>query len=208
MTQLEKLYHAINSLKELGVELPKQLIENTNQVEEEIIKNEVFPALSRAISPIINQIQRELVLVVEYIPEEPLQVKMTRKRSFNLTELTSDSSLDDPAEKIKSFTIPPHTKSKKTNLLVEFEDGTRLENQVAAVTFCKVIEKIGAERVAALNITQYGINIVSRKKDDFYNQRQVRGGWYVLTHSSTANKKTLLENIASQLGIKLKVTIP
>ena len=58
MTKLEKLYNAIQSLKELGVDLPDKLIEDTNQVEEDIIKDEVIPALAKAIDPIIGQIQR------------------------------------------------------------------------------------------------------------------------------------------------------
>ena len=85
MTKLEQLYNSIENLKELGVQLPDKLIEETNRVEEEIIQNEVIPALSKAIDPIINQIQRELVLVIDYLPNEPLQVKMTRKRSFKIT---------------------------------------------------------------------------------------------------------------------------
>jgi hypothetical protein len=82
MTKIEQLYNSIQTLKELGVQLPQGLIEETNRVEEEIIKNDIIPALAETISPIIGQIQRGIVLVVEYTPNEPLSVKLTRKRSF------------------------------------------------------------------------------------------------------------------------------
>src|SRR5690606_35209520 len=120
MTQLEKLYNAIESLKELGVALPQELIENTNMVEEEIIQNEVIPALSEAIEPIISQIQRELILVVEYVPDEPLQVRMTRKRSFKIPEPMDATPVSTNAvNNERKFTIAPHSKSKKTNLRSE-----------------------------------------------------------------------------------------
>ncbi|MBL7817262.1 MAG: winged helix-turn-helix domain-containing protein [Saprospiraceae bacterium] len=86
MTKIEQLYNSIQTLKELGVQLPQGLIEETNRVEEEIIKNDIIPALAETISPIIEQIQRGIILVVEYVPNEPLTVKLTRKRSFAIPE--------------------------------------------------------------------------------------------------------------------------
>lgn len=177
MTKLEQLYNAIQNLKELGVQLPEKLIEETNRVEEEIIQNEVIPALSDAIEPIISQIQRELVLVVEYIPDEPLQVKMTRKRSFKLTE--EEDRLTAKRKEFKKeerYTLAPHTKSKWTNLFVEFPDGTVIQNRFAYQTLCDVIEKAGAEKVMTLGIRQSGIDLVSRKEDDFYQQHKIKGG--------------------------------
>src|SRR5690606_29748805 len=107
---------------------------------------------------------------------EPLQVKMTRKRSFRLSEAEEESVAGKKdLKKEKSFTISPHTKSRKKNMVVTFPDGTRLENQFAYQTFCQAIEKIGAEKITSLNIKQSGINIVSRTKDEFYNQHQIRG---------------------------------
>jgi hypothetical protein len=50
------------------VRLPEELIDETNRVEEEIIKNEVIRALAKAINPIISQIQRELLLILEIDP--------------------------------------------------------------------------------------------------------------------------------------------
>jgi hypothetical protein len=94
MTKLEKLYNAIQELKEPGVKLPEELIEETNRVEEEIIKNEVIPTLSDAIDPIISQIQRELLLThsstemkknhIEYISRElGLNLKVKNHNSTN-----------------------------------------------------------------------------------------------------------------------------
>jgi len=208
MTKLEKLYNSIENLKELGVQLPDKLIEETTRVEEEIIQKELLPALSSAIDPIISQIQRELVLVIDYIPNEPLQVRMTRKRSFKLSEEEDVLIGNSKSEKKEtSYTITPHTKSKKTNLEVTFPDGTKLKNRFAYQTFCKVIEKIGPEKVRELGVKQSGIELISKKEDEFYNQHKIKGGLWIVTHSSTAQKKAHLEEISKNLGLKLKVKI-
>lgn len=208
MSKLEKLYNSIANLKELGIKLPKELLEETDRVEEEIIKNEVIPALSDAIEPIITQIQRELVLVVDYIPNEPLQVRMSRKRNFKMGE-------EDRAEPLKrkefkkeqTYTIAPHTKSKKTNLEVVMPDGSVISNRFAYQTFCEVIERLGPEKVAALGLRQSGIDLVSKVEDDFYQQHRIRGGYLVLTHSSTEQKKKHLDEISTLLNIKCSVAI-
>lgn len=209
MTKLEQLYNSIENLKELGVQLPEKLIEETNRVEEEIIQNEVIPALSKAIDPIINQIQRELVLVIDYIPNEPLQVKMTRKRSFKFApEEESEELLKRaPFKKETSYTISPHTKSKKTNLTVIFPDGIVISNRFAYQSLCEAIEKIGPKNVAQLNIIQSGIPLVSKEQDDFYQQHQIKDGYLVLTHSSTVAKRNHLEDISRRLNLNLKVKI-
>ena len=206
MTKLEQLYNSIQSLKELGVKLPEKLIEETNRVEEEIIQKEVIPALSDAIAPVISQIQRELLLVVEYIPDEPLQVKMTRKRSFKFPE--EEEALVTKRKEFKkerSYTMVFHGKSPRTNLIVTFPDGTEINNRYAYQTLCDVIDRVGAERVAALGIRQSGIDLVSKTEDDFYQQHKINGGYFVITHSSTETKKNHIEEISKRLKLNLKV---
>ncbi len=208
MTKLEKLYNSIENLKELGVQLPDKLIEETTRVEEEIIQDELLPALSNAIDPIISQIQRELVLVIDYIPNEPLQVRMTRKRSFKFPE-EEEKMLGNTksVQKETSYTVAPHTKSKKTNLEVAFPDGTKIKNRFAYQTFCRAIEKMQPEKVQELGLKQSGIDLISKDEDEFYNQHKIKGGFWVVTHSSTQQKKHHLEEISKRLGIKLKVKI-
>ncbi|OMP29699.1 hypothetical protein [Mangrovimonas sp. DI 80] len=208
MTKLEKLYNSIQSLKELGVQLPDELIEETNRVEEEIIKNEVIPALSNTIEPVIQQIQRELLLIVEYVPDEPLQVKMTRKRSFKFAE--EEYKLEAKKKQFKkehTYTISPHTKSKKTNLVVSFPDGSTITNRFAYQTLCEVIDKVGAENVTPLGLVVSGVELVSLKEDDFYSQHKVKGGYLVMTQTSTQVKKNLLDEISRRLNLNLTVEI-
>jgi hypothetical protein len=209
MTQLEKLYQSIQNLKELGVQLPDKLIDETNRVEEEIIKNDIIPALAKTISPVINQIQREIVLVVEYVPDEPLSVKLTRKRS-----LTIPAELDNTTDKKQkafsereTYTISPHSKSSKTTLRVTFPDGKSFSHRFAYDTLLDTIKNIGYDKVKELNILCSGVPLVSNTKDDYYTQHELTKGIFVMTHSSTRSKKEQLDEISKRLGLGLKVEI-
>lgn len=208
MTKLQKLYSSIESLKELGVKLPPELIEETNRVEEEIIMNEVIPTLEKEINPIISQIQRELVLVIDYIPNEPLQVRLTRKRSLKLTE--EEEKIFEKnvrTRKETGYTITPHTKSKKTNLQVIFPDGTTISNHFASDTLLQAIERIGSDKVRKLQLIQGGIGLVALEEDEFYRQNKTKDGFWLNTHSSTAQKKKQSDEISRRLDLNLKVKI-
>lgn len=78
MSRLSDLYQARKTLRKEGIskdDLEKQL----EELEENIIKEEILPVLTDKIEPILAQIERPLVLVVEYTPNEPLSVKLSRK---------------------------------------------------------------------------------------------------------------------------------
>jgi hypothetical protein len=111
------------------------------------------------------------------------------------------------AEKKTKRTIASSPKSKKTRLSVTFPDGTCIERNFAYETFLDIIERVGASSVARLNIRWVGLPLVSKEKDDFYNQHEISGGWYVVTHSATITKRQQLEKISKELGLNLKIEI-
>lgn len=87
MSRLSKLYQTMENLKELVLSINEDLIQEANELEEEIIKKEILPVLSKTIEPALQPVKRELVLVVDYVPEQPLSVHLSRKRNF-AAELT------------------------------------------------------------------------------------------------------------------------
>lgn len=209
MSKLQELYEAIHKLKELGIDLPTKLILDTNRLEEEIIKNEIIPKLANSIDPIINQIQREITLVVEYVPGKDLEVKLTRKRSITIPEeyehKISGEFGDRPRERKYSFSKP--NKSKRTNLRITFEDGTVIFREAASQALIDVILKIGIEKVRDLRLTHNGVPLVDNKLNGFYQQHQVRPGIYIITHSSTLTKRDLILEIAERTNTALEVEI-
>ena len=61
--------------------------------------------------------------------------------------------------------------------------------------------------MASLNIKWLGLPLVSKQKDDFYNQHEISGDWLVVTHSATITKRQQLEKISKQLNLGLKIVI-
>lgn len=78
-SKLEQLYSSIENLENLGLELKETLQAEILKCEENIIKKEILPAISQDLTSKLSVIRRNLVLVVEYTPGEPVKVALSRK---------------------------------------------------------------------------------------------------------------------------------
>ncbi len=209
MTKLEKLYASIKGLQELGLPLNEETLRAADDLEEQLIKTEILPAMSKDIEPRLSQIQRELVLVVEYKPGIPISVALSRKT--NIAELLDAKILEqDPQaehKKGKKHEKPIERINGKTVLRVTFPDGTVIADKKAKITFAETIKRIGLMKVRNLGISFCHVPIVSNTLDSKYGQAQipVGDGLYVMTHSSTHDKKKQLDKISQELGLRLKV---
>ena len=208
MTKLNKLYSTILNLKELGLELGEDLLRQTEELEQDIIKNEILPVISDKIEPIISQIQRELVLVVDYVPNEPLSVRISRKSSLTKEMETIDITPDPQVEhNIGTSKRAFAPKSAKTNLRVTIPNGRVIENRFAYETLYEIVQLAGVDRVRALGIIQCGVQLISNTKDNYYNQKDIGDGLYLITHSSTIQKRQQIERISNDLNLDLKIEI-
>ena len=54
MTKLEKIYSIIENSREVGVKLSKDVLQQVEELEEGIIKEEILPALGNDIAPHIE----------------------------------------------------------------------------------------------------------------------------------------------------------
>ena len=208
MSRLSDLYKAMETLRKEGVST-EDLEQKVGSLEEDIIKKEILPIVTQTIEPALKQVQRELVLVVNYHPGEPISVSLSRKA--NIAELIDAKLLEqDPQVEHRDGTKrrnPVEHINEKSVLRVTFPDGTVIEDKKAKMTFTKTIQKLGLMRVRNLGIAFCGVPIVSNTLDKKYGKTQVpvEGGLYVMTHSSTRDKKKMLDKIAIRLGIKLIV---
>ena len=210
MSKLETLYNSIEGLKELGLPLNEETLKAVDNLEEELIKNEVIPRLSGSIEPIITQIKRPIVLVVDYVPGESLSVRLTRKRVILDETETKEYSLAPKTKEREKKTVKTITSSPKstwTGLMVSFPNGKVINNRYAYETLIEVVERVGVQKVEALKLKHLGLDFISKNKDDFYNQHELPGGYLILTHSSTDKKKRQIEDISQKLKLGLKVEV-
>lgn len=212
MSRLSKLYQAMDTLASEGLELSPEQEAQLRKAEEEIIQKEILPVLTEKIEPVLAQIERELVLVVDYVPGAPLKVSLSRKR--NISDVLGDAVEILPDPQVPHRTVGPQKAkkddiAKKTRLRVIMPDGTKIERKAAKDTFVEVIRKIGVDRVRPIGLKFCKVPIVSNTRDEKYGKAQVsvEGGWLILTHSSTFDKKKQLDKIAKALHLHLKVEV-
>jgi hypothetical protein len=89
-------------------------------------------------------------------------------------------------------------------LRVTFPDGSVIFHEKAAYTLIEVVEHVGADRIAELNLNIEGQPLVSKNRCKF-TQHEINGGWRVTTHSNTAKKKQIIERVSDMLQLDLIV---
>ena len=211
MSRLSDLYKAMETLRKEGLSLNEDLERQVSELEENIIKKEILPIVTETIEPALKQVQRELVLVVDYHPGKPISVSLSRKT--NITELIEAKRLEaDPEVNHKEFGPRKNKRTQiapRTGLCIYRKDGSILQERDAATTFTSAIMEAGLMRVRELNVRFCGINVVSTTKDKKYGntQREAAPGLFVLTHSSTKDKKKMLDKINKTLKMGWRIEI-
>lgn len=214
MENLESLYQSVEKLEKLGVGINQELLDEIDRVEEELIKNEIIPSLSQSIEPIIRKIQRPIVLVIDYDPNNKFSIRMTREKVLTDDEYTKEYTIS-PKEILKAednsndldSTRVYSPKSPWTGLMVRFPNGKTINKRYAYETFIRTIEEIGIDKVKSLGIILNHTDLITKKKSPDYNQHKVKGGYLIFTHTSTDKKKKVLEEISNRLNIGLEVEI-
>lgn len=211
MSKLSKLYELRRLSQEFGMEWTEKQETQLASEEERLIKNEILPVVTKSIEPALSQVERELVLVVDYVPGQPLKVILSRKR--NLFD-----ALEDVVE-IKPDPEVEHTEKKKggkkvitnprTRLRIYMPDGTIIEEQTAWESLKNFILSIGVEKARAVGLIANKIPLVSNTVDKKYKtaQKPLGNGWLLMTCSDTATKRKQILSIAEAIGLNINVEI-
>ena len=156
-----------------------------------------------------NQILLQLLIedtqkVCRYIPKEEEVLAFLK----TLTTVPQEDLV--PPISVPPNLPAPDPKPKRslqwTKLVVTMPDGERIERPVIRDTFAEVIEKLGVEKVAALNLSRSGIPLVASSEYPNCTQRS-SGSYYILVDATTGDKRRDLMKIAKGLGVELKVEI-
>lgn len=216
MTKLEKSYSIIENSRDVGVKLPEDVIRQVEELEENIIKDEILPSLSSDIAPRLEPIKRDLVLVVEYHPGEPISVALSRKAKISeiidAKPLTPRNSTPVKSE-AEPPQIEPHEPTRQVvnttkGLRVTFPDGTVIWHRQAIDTFIETLRKIGLSRIPQVGISHKGYNLVGKKKRPTEPGRIWQhecDGWLIYSNISNQTKIEHLKQISKALHLHLKI---
>jgi hypothetical protein len=118
--------------------------------------------------------------------------------TFILSEVEEHETTGDPSASRR--------KSRRKSLVVTMDDGRVISGRTAAETFTKTIVGMGIEQVKGLGLEVNREPLISDTQSERYNTANI-DGQYVMTHSSTSQKKELLTRIANELGVEINVEV-
>ncbi|MFA6832696.1 MAG: hypothetical protein WCR36_10610 [Bacteroidaceae bacterium] len=218
MSRLSKLYEAMETLRKEGLPVNEDLEQKANEIEEDIIKKEILPILTKNIEPALQPVQRKLVLVVDYVPGQPISVHLSRNRNFTTNMPDSKEIVVDP--EVTHHQHGSHTDSEDKiqrgparDMAVFFPDGTIIAEKKAVDTLLKVVQKIGVAKVRQVvedyNLKFCKVPVISNRRDAKYgsSQKDLGNGWLLITHSNNPMKKTFIEKLSEVLNLGIRVTL-
>jgi len=216
MNKLETLYKSIKGLQELGLPLNEETLKAADDLEEQLIKSEILPTISKDIEPRLSQIQRELVLVVEYKPGEPISVALSRKTKISeiidaktLTPRSSTPVKSGIVEIVKPTNEPIRRVENTTKgMRVTFPNGKTIWHRAAIDTFINTLREIGLERVSKVGIKHSGYNLVGKIKrptEPGVIWQHESDGWYIYSNMCNNTKIQDLKKISKVYNLGLKI---
>ncbi len=216
MSRLSDLYKAMETLRKEGLSLNDDLEKQISDLEETIIRTEILPAISKDIEPRLEPIRRDLVLVVEYKPGQPVSVALSRKTKISeivdAKTLTPKESIpvksDEKPLKPEAHDPQRHIENPTKGLRVKFADGTVVWSRTAVDTFITALSRIGFEKISKLDITHAGYPLVGRKKRPV-SKRHIwqhdADGWFIYTNISNKTKIEDLQTISETFNLNLEI---
>lgn len=219
MSKIQDYYDFIDKFKG---DLKPRLQTKLEQLEDSLIAEEILPAISESVAPVLSILRRHLTLVVDYDPEGGITVKTTRGEVV-VKENTAKKYEIPKTHKVVKVVEAQHVegeedkpqKSKKikrspnTGLCVWLPNGDFIQAKKANLTMVEAVKWAGVKAVASLGLPHDGDYLVSKKEHPKYAgaQQSLPNGYLLNTHSSTMTKKQQLEKISMALNLGWKVEI-
>ena len=219
MSKIQDYYDFIDKFKG---DLKPRLQTELEQLEDSLIAEEILPAISESVAPVLDILRRHLTLVVDYDPQAGIIVKTTRgevvvkentakkyeipktHKVVKVAEAQHVEGKEDEPQKSKKI-----KRSPKTGLCVWLSNGDFIQAKKANLTMAEAVKWAGVETVASLGFPHDGDYLVSKKEHPKYagEQQSLPNGYLLNTHSSTKTKKLQLEKISISLNLGWKVEI-
>ena len=131
-------------------------------------------------------------------------LKTTQSSGIEIVKSAAPSNISPPSP--PSPPRQPGKKKQATRLVVTMPDGETIDRKTATDTFVDAIGRIGVDRIKELNKKLNGAPLISTEKPTTAQHREF-GEHYIVVHSSTIQKKRLLDEIAAEVDPSIKVEV-
>ena len=207
MATLSELYITMENLRKLNLPIDERLKQEAAKLEEDLIRQEILPTLTDKIEPALAEVKRELVLVVDYVPGEPLKVSLSRKR--NIADVLTDAVEISP-KRPHVVTATNITRSAYIDFKVMFADGFTCEGN-GKDTFIQALRHMSLPRVSTFTgRTFVGYPLVGKRQrvtEDGYKWQEQVDGWWIYVNMGNDKKVDMIRQVAAFLGIDVTVEV-
>lgn len=108
------------------------------------------------------------------------------------------------AEPVRSQTRQIRRKAGRDKLRVKLGDKI-IQQSTVSDTFVQTLAELGLEKIARLNKKLSGIALLAKTPTSGYQTQKYHQGWYVTTHFNTPTAMKILQDVARELRIPLKI---
>ena len=217
---MSKIQDYYNFMDKFQGDLSEEQIKMLEGLEDQLIADEILPAISKSVAPVLSILRRHLTLVVDYDPQSGITVKTTRgkvameedtAKKYEIPSTHKVVKVVEAQRQNESKEQPPTHKvikrSPNSGLCVWLPNGDFIQEKKACKTMAAAVEQAGAERVAALKIPHDASFLVSREVHPKYagEQQKLSLGYLLNTHSNNSTKVKQLERISRELKLGWRV---
>ncbi|MDO4190525.1 MAG: hypothetical protein Q4D14_02395 [Bacteroidales bacterium] len=218
MSKLEDYYRLFDMFKGNLTDEQKEVL---GQLEDQIIAEEILPAISKSVAPVLSTLRRNLTLIVDYDTKSGITVKTTRgevvvkEHTAKRYEIPSTGKVIKVAEAENPIKNEPEdgentplTRSESIGFSVHFNDGRVIVQKDAQTTLVETLKVIGFERVSHFRGRLFkGYPLVGREKrtDGTHRWQVFVDGWYVYVNMSNETKIKMIRTISDELGLGLVI---
>lgn len=199
MSKLSDIKAALKQVEALGMPISSEQKRALKMAENNYIQTDIIPKIKESVKGIFGDVEHKVKIIIDY-DGNPNNEPNVYKDSAPVDASTFSPNL---------FGEEQEEKSRNTGLRVTFPDGRKLQDRGFEVLMA-VVKEVGPDLVHEMDITCCGLPLVDdHRSEGRYgkDQKELPGGYWLITNSNTIMKKSQIDAISDNLGLNLKVEV-
>lgn len=196
MSKLSDMKTALRQLEALGMPISSEQKRVLRMTENEYIQTDILPQIRQAVKGLFADVGHKVKIIIDYDGNPENEPKVYKDIDpVNASAFTPNLFGEEPL--------------RNTAMRVTFPDGRKLQDKGFEVLKA-IVNEVGPDLVREMNIMCCGLPLVDdHRSEGRYgrDQKELPGGYWLITNSNTITKKHQIEYISDYLDLDLKVEV-
>lgn len=199
MSKLNDIRAALKQVENLGLPISVEQKRALKMAESNYVQSDIIPKIKEFVKCLFGDIEHNVKIIIDYDGNPENEPNVYREATpMNVSTFTPDLFGNTGKEKVRN-----------TGLRITFPDGRILQDRGFEVLM-SIVKEVGPDLVHEMDIQCCGLPLVDDHKSDGpygKDQKELPGGYWLITNSDTARKKDQIDAISNELGLNLKVEV-